>query len=236
MIGLQQRDGTMNTGVAAHVGGQLRPGAAFNSRRRALHAPQPHEADDQRQHAHAGSSHPDRGGDRGWARGKRAPPGRRGDERQRHARLAPRFLGDAPRARRRPSEGGLRARGHRKRDLPPGDEQRQDRCGRGPSHRDREHPMARGRRSPAQQERSAERDQHQQRDFDRRVDREDHRFVSFFAFATSAAIRSSSSSDSRAASPPRSAPTTFSVEPSKNVSTRCRSAERRAVWRASAGR
>ena len=40
----------------------------------------------------------------------------------------------------------------------------------------------------------------------------------------------------RAPSPPRSAPTTFSTEPSKNVSTRCRRADLRAARRGTAGR
>src|SRR5256884_442049 len=44
-----------------------------------------------------------------------------------------------------------------------------------------------------------------------------------------AASRSSSSEEMRETSPPSRAATAFSVEPSKNVSTRCRSAERRAT-------
>ena len=49
--------------------------------------------------------------------------------------------------------------------------------------------------------------------------------ASFRAFAISSAIRSSSGSVSRAPSPPSSAATVFSAEPSKNVSTRCLSAD-----------
>src|SRR2546429_9249406 len=50
------------------------------------------------------------------------------------------------------------------------------------------------------------------------------------------ARRSNSSGEIRATSPPRSAATIFSVEPSKNVSTRWRSAERRATSRGTAGK
>ena len=56
---------------------------------------------------------------------------------------------------------------------------------------------------------------------------------SFRAF-TSSAMRSSSSSDTRV-SPPSSAATAFALEPSKNVSTRCFSAERRAECRGTVG-
>src|SRR5918998_6042783 len=45
------------------------------------------------------------------------------------------------------------------------------------------------------------------------------------AFVTISSMRFSSSSVRRAPSPPRRAPTTFSAEPSKNVSTRCFSAD-----------
>src|SRR5256884_6076324 len=51
-----------------------------------------------------------------------------------------------------------------------------------------------------------------------------------------AASRSSSSEEMRETSPPSRAATAFSVEPSKNVSTRCRSAERRATSRGTQGR
>ena len=61
------------------------------------------------------------------------------------------------------------------------------------------------------------------------VDEDCHRLPSFFAFATSASMRSSSPSERRAPSPPSSAPTTFSVDPSKKVSTRWRSADLRAA-------
>src|SRR5256885_6417614 len=50
------------------------------------------------------------------------------------------------------------------------------------------------------------------------------------------ARRSNSSGEIRATSPPRSAATIFSVEPSKNVSTRWRRAERRATSRGTAGK
>ena len=75
-----------------------------------------------------------------------------------------------------------------------------------------------------------EREQHDGRDLDRCFDHEAHRVPSFLALAISSAIRSSSSSFSRALSPPSSAATVFSAEPSKNVSTRCRSADFRAAW------
>src|SRR5688500_762243 len=48
------------------------------------------------------------------------------------------------------------------------------------------------------------------------------------AFLTSSSMRASSSSDTREASPPRRAATAFVVDPSKNVSTRCFRADRRA--------
>ena len=56
------------------------------------------------------------------------------------------------------------------------------------------------------------------------------------ARSMSCAIRSSSSSESRSPSRPTSASTTFSGEPSKNVSTRCFTAERRTFCGDSAGR
>src|SRR5580658_2181258 len=62
-----------------------------------------------------------------------------------------------------------------------------------------------------------------------------HSQLSFRLLEMSRARRSSSSGEMRATSPPRRAATTFSVEPSKNVSTRWRSAERRATSRGTAG-
>src|SRR5713101_433620 len=62
-----------------------------------------------------------------------------------------------------------------------------------------------------------------------------HGQLSFRPFGMRRARRSNSSGEIRTTSPPRSAATTFSVEPSKNVSTRWRSAERRATSRGTAG-
>src|SRR5689334_3486879 len=62
-----------------------------------------------------------------------------------------------------------------------------------------------------------------------------HDQLSFRPLEMRREMRSSSSGEMRATSPPRSAATTFSVEPSKNVSTRWRSAERRATSRGTAG-
>ena len=100
---------------------------------------------------------------------------------------------------------------------------------------DRQHPVAHRGRLLAQQDPGAERHEDDEGDLDGAVEQEIHRDPSFLAFATSSAIRSSSASERRAPSPPSSAPTTFSVEPSKKVSTRCRSADFRAACRGTAG-
>src|SRR5438445_6173936 len=56
------------------------------------------------------------------------------------------------------------------------------------------------------------------------------------ALGTRRASRSNSSEEICETAPPSSAATTLSTEPSKNVSTRCRSAERRATSRGIAGK
>src|SRR3954462_4582099 len=58
---------------------------------------------------------------------------------------------------------------------------------------------------------------------------------SFLAFAINWEMRSSSSCERLEASPPMRAETTFSVEPPKNVSMRCFSADCRTAWRGAVG-
>src|SRR6516162_1383928 len=95
--------------------------------------------------------------------------------------------------------------------------------------RGRKHGVAERRRSAPKQKGRGQAAQDDDRDLD-------HRAPSFLALATRSAIRFRSSSESRAASPPRRATTACSGEPSKKVSTRCRSADLRAAWRGTAGR
>ena len=59
--------------------------------------------------------------------------------------------------------------------------------------------------------------------------------LALLASFTSWAMRSRSASDTRAASPPSSAATALALEPSKNVSTRCFSADLRAECRGTVG-
>src|SRR5262249_48611959 len=73
-----------------------------------------------------------------------------------------------------------------------------------------EHAVAQSSRSRAHQRRPGERGEHDQRHLDGAFDEQAHRCPSFLAFATSWAMRSSSSSVRRALSPPRTAATTFS--------------------------
>src|SRR4029079_2219100 len=68
----------------------------------------------------------------------------------------------------------------------------------------------------------------------RGVEKEHHRDP-LLVFLINSTIRSSSSSVTRLPSPPSSAATTLAFEPSKNVSTRCFNAERRAEGRGTAG-
>src|ERR1700730_11270967 len=107
--------------------------------------------------------------------------------------------------------------------------------GRGAGERDGQHPVTQGCRPPPQEHGGRERPHENDGYLHGRRKEQRHRLPSFLAFATSSAMRSSSSSDRRPPSPPSSAPTTFSVDPSKKVSTRWRSADFRATRRASAG-
>src|SRR5262245_56872224 len=104
--------------------------------------------------------------------------------------------------------------------------------------------MPQRRRVSAQQGGRTERDGGENGDLDGDAEQERHRGPSFRAFCASSAslafvirseIRSSSSPDTRDASPPRSAATAFSAEPSKKVSTRCLSADLRAACTRTAG-
>src|SRR5262245_29048168 len=104
--------------------------------------------------------------------------------------------------------------------------------------------MPQCRRMPTQQGRGAERDEREKGDLDGDAEQERHRGPSFLAFCASSAslafvirseIRSSSSPDTREASPPRRAATAFSADPSKKVSTRCLSADLRAACTRTAG-
>ena len=96
-------------------------------------------------------------------------------------------------------------------------EQRQGQC---TCHGRDEHAVTEGCRPLAQERHRGEHDANQNRHFDGRKDQDQRHASSFLAFATRSAILFSSFSDSLGPSPPRSAPTTFSTEPSKNVSTR----------------
>src|ERR1051326_5166592 len=124
-------------------------------------------------------------------------------------------------------------------EVPGRNDELQERHHRGACDADREHPVPhRGGPIPEQCS-GGERDRRHDRDFDRRAQHGGkqcgHFGPSLRAFVISAAIRSSSSCDSFEASPPRSAATVFSAEPSKNVSTTWRSADLRAAWRGSFG-
>src|SRR5438034_9644284 len=94
--------------------------------------------------------------------------------------------------------------------------------------------MTNGGRALAHQRGRGERDEHDDRGLHRDPPLSGLSDVVFRAFAISPAIRSSSDSVKRAPSPPSSAATVFSAEPSKKVSTRCFNADFRAVCRGTA--
>ena len=112
----------------------------------------------------------------------------------------------------------------------------QDRGDGGRGQRRGENQVSQRRRSPAKHAA----DEQPERGDDGRIDDAGnhgrHFSPSFLAFAIISAMRSIWSSVSLAPSPPRSAATAFSADPSKKVSTTWRSADFRAVWRATAGR
>src|SRR5262249_23629477 len=102
------------------------------------------------------------------------------------------------------------------------------------ANRHRENPVSQGRGPLPDEELAGEREQKHGGHFQHGRPNERHRPPSFRALSTSAAIRFSCSSV-RWLSPPSRASTTFSVEPSKKVSIRCRSAERRTAPRGTTG-
>lgn len=121
------------------------------------------------------------------------------------------------------------------RQLPSRDRHLQQRHGSGAEERGGQEPVTERGALAAQHRAGGDRDGEDHRHLQRRFEQQRHRDPSLRAFSISPARRSSSSSESRAPSPPSSALTAFSVEPSKKVSTRWRSAERRAAWRGTAG-
>ena len=164
---------------------------------------------------------------------------------QGEARVASRLGGRSSRSRWRAGRGGrYRDAGQSwpwngvKRDLPRGRDESQDRCQRSCDDCSGENPVAQRRRS---RPKARDRDQCGQHD-ERRLHSafeenscQAHRDPSFRAFSINSLIRSRSSSDRRDASPPSTAATTCSAEPSKKVSTRCFNADLRAAWRGTAG-
>src|SRR6187549_3814069 len=115
------------------------------------------------------------------------------------------------------------------------EEELEGRCQDSGDDRGRQHRMPHGGRGALQRDTGQQRQRQDDRDIDDAGEEESHRAPSLRAFAIMAAIRWSCSSVSFALSPPRSAATACSGEPSKKVSTRWRSADLRAVWRATAG-
>jgi len=105
-----------------------------------------------------------------------------------------------------------------------------DRCGPRAHDGDGEHPMSQRGRLALQRDAGDHAGQQDDGYGERAFDNPRcHRELPFFAFATNRPMRSSSSSDSRLVSPPSNALTTFSTEPLKNVSIKCRRADLRAA-------
>ena len=129
---------------------------------------------------------------------------------------------------------GVGTTGHRPVGHHPGDRRGERRGG----HRRGRGSNAAGRRTAAKHDEHRQPGEQQRRGPDQRIRQQGQGLAhrgSLRAFSTSAAMRSRSSSDSRLPSPPSSAATTLAFDPSKNVSTRCLSAERRAEWRGTVG-
>src|SRR5688572_22952957 len=135
----------------------------------------------------------------------------------------------------RQSRTGCLRRFRQQRNLPSGKDRLQQRNGGGRGKRRRENDVPQ-RGGPLIQQPA---DQQRECADDAGVDDDGngggHSPPSFRALAIILAIRSSCSSVNRAPSPPSSAATACSDDPSKNVSTRCRSADLRAACRASTG-
>ncbi len=123
----------------------------------------------------------------------------------------------------------------RHRDAPGRDDEREQRHRRGTGERDDEQPVAQRRGGGSHQRDAGERRRDEERNSEAVLGDEDHRPPPFRAFETISAMRSSSDGERRPPSGPSSAVTTFSVDPSKKVSTRWRSADRRAARRGRAG-
>src|SRR5271154_5310001 len=131
-------------------------------------------------------------------------------------------------------------------EMPRGKQQREEWKRGGAENRNRPNMMPEGRGTPAQCDGDGPRTRQEYSGFDKasqkklernlRTCEQAHGQLSFRPFTTRRARRSNSSGETRETSPPRRAATTFSVEPSKKVSTRWRRAERRATSRGMAGR
>ena len=135
------------------------------------------------------------------------------EQRARHAVAAagrPRGVGEPHRSNG--SSIRRERRGRRERQRPRRHDGRKKRHGSGAGDARGQHPVPQRCGTPPQEERHGQRAEDDQGHL--------HRLPSFFALSMSSAMRSSSSSDSFAPSPPSTAATTCSADPSKNVSTR----------------
>ena len=216
VVALQQHDPTSQTEAARHRLEQCEPATVVDASRTSGEPREPREADREKRDPERESRKPD----------AEDPPQRDGRYRDRHRRGA---VVVAQLSRLNRNVEGKRPVTRLQqcgRDMPGRDHGPQRRCDRRAAERDRQHGVPQRCGSTREEFGDDEADGDDGRHGEHDVD---HREPSFLALLTRSAIRFKSSSDRRLASPPRTAATTCSADPSKNVSTRCFSADLRAA-------
>ena len=228
MLAFEQAHRTPQAVVAADGLGQRRPWAGLHRPRARGEPHQAGEADDEDEHADGRAQRP-----RGHEEIGQAGPAL--------CRYEVRPLSGLPERceRRRDRRGRVGCASSRsftwQGDAPRRNDHLENRNRCGADDRHGENPVTDGSRSPAKQRCQRQSHRNHDRDLEDAGEQNGHLAPPFRAFSRCSAMRCSSSSDTLTPSPPRSAPTTFSTEPSKNVSTRCLSADFRAARCGTAG-